>query len=292
MDTLAIEAFLAVVRHGSLTEAANSLFISQSTLSHRLVELERDVGMTLIDRGRGLRSLALTDCGKEFLMVAKRWEDLVQDTQQIQAQTKKLSLSIGAVDTFHTFVFPPLYQALRKHVPELSVRLKTYNSTELYLLVDRGEIDVAFPLLDLSLRNIVVQKFYAEPRVILRKEASPGKLNEFIAPESLDPEQEIFFEGDPTFHAWYQRWKGDRGYPSIRVDTVQLLLPLLNIDGTWAVVPMCLASKVVSMGSFAYYRLEDPPPERICYKIHAKYPRTSVKEGLAKLDACLAALFK
>ncbi|WP_244316228.1 helix-turn-helix domain-containing protein [Paenibacillus brasilensis] len=42
-----------MVRHGSLTEAASSLFISLSTLSHRLTQLEREVGMNLIDRGRG-----------------------------------------------------------------------------------------------------------------------------------------------------------------------------------------------------------------------------------------------
>ncbi|MHC1759278.1 MAG: LysR substrate-binding domain-containing protein [Negativicutes bacterium] len=292
MDTATIEAFLAVVRHGSLTEAANSLFISQSTLSHRLMELERDVGMTLIDRGRGIRSMTLTDCGKEFLLVAKRWENLVQDTQQIRSQTKKISLSIGAVDTFHSFVFPQLYQMLRKQMPELSLRLKTYNSTELYLQVDRGEIDVAFPLLDLSLRNIVVEKFYSEPRVILRKEQHPGNFNEFIDPECLDMDKEIFFEADPIFHAWYQRWKGERGYPTLRVDTAQLLLQLLNIEGTWSVVPLCVANKIVSTGSFSYYRLHEPPPERVCYKIRTQWPKASVLEGIAKLDSCLALLFK
>jgi len=292
MDTLAIEAFLAVVRHGSLTEAANSLFISQSTLSYRLAELERDVGMTLIDRGRGLRSLTLTDHGKEFLLVAKRWGDLVQDTHQIRSRSKKITLSIGAVDTFHSFVFPPLYQMLREKAPELNLRLKTHNSTELYLQVDRGEIDVAFPLLDLSLRNIVVQKFYTEPRVILRKEKYPGKSNEFIDQKCLDPDKEIFFEADPIFHTWYQRWKGESGYPALRVDTAQLLLQLLNIEGTWSIVPLCIANKIVSTGSFAYYQLEESPPERVCYKIQAKEPATSVIEGISKLDSCLAFLFK
>jgi DNA-binding transcriptional LysR family regulator len=292
MDSLAIEAFLAIVRHGSLTEAANSLFISQSTLSHRLAELEKDVGMILIDRGRGLRTVALSDCGKEFLIVAKRWENLLQDTKQIQSRTKDILLSIGAVDTFHTFVFPPLYQALREHTPKLNVRLNTHNSTELYLQVDRGEIDVAFPLLDISLRNIVVQKFYAEPRVLLRKEALPGTHNDFIDLGSLNPEREIFFEADPAFHSWYLRWKGERGYPPLRVDTAQLLIPLLNIEETWAIVPLCLAIKIASTGLFSYYHLEDPPPERICYKIQAKYPKASALEGIRILDSYLTSLFK
>ncbi|MDF2499652.1 MAG: transcriptional regulator, LysR family [Anaerosporomusa subterranea] len=290
MNTIEIEAFLAILRHGNLTEAAKALFISQSTLSHRLFELEREVGMSLIERGRGGKSLVLTDYGKQFLLIAKRWENLVQDTKRLQSQTNNLSLSIGAVDTFHTFIFPPLYQALCEHMPKINLNLKTHNSTELYLQVDRGEIDVGFTLLDLPMRNITVQKIYTERRVVLRKEKSTNKCDDFIDPESLDPAGEIFFVGDTAFHTWYQCWKGEKGYPSLQVDTTQLLLLLLNKVGNWSIVPMCIAQKLVSMGSYSYYRLEDPPPERICYKIQSKYLNASVAEGIGILDSYLASV--
>lgn len=291
MDTVMIEAFLAVIRHGSLTGAANALFISQSTLSGRLAELEREVGMILIDRGRGMRTLALTNKGKEFLVVAKRWEDLVQDTKRIQSRTQSTTLSIGAVDTIHTYVLPSLYQTLRECGKDVNVRLKTHNSTELYLQVDRGEIDVAFTLLDLPMRSIVVQKFYSEPRVVLRREIPLRKINAFIDADSLNPADEIFFEGDPAWHTWYQRWKDKSGYPSLQVDTAQLLIPLLHNDGAWTIVPQCIAQKMVTMGSFAYYQLTDPPPERICYKIQSKYPKSSSIEGIKLLNICLDSLF-
>ena len=291
MDSLGIKAFLAVVRHGSLTEAANSLFLSQSTLSNRLAELEREVGMTLIDRGRGLRSLVLTECGKEFLLVAKRWEDLLQDTKRIQSRAKDLTLAIGAVDTIHTFVLPPLYQALRDSEEQIKLRVRTHNSTELYFQVDRGELDVAFPLQDLPMKNIDVQKFYAEPRVVVRRELSPGECNKPIEPADLDPTKEIFFEADPVFQRWYDRWRGDRDYPVMQVDTAQLLLPLLNHLGSWSIVPLCMAQKFAASGTFSFYRLENPPPERICYKIHTKSPRSSVKKALSILDLYLKALF-
>lgn len=291
MDTLEIEAFLAIVRHGSLTEAANSLFISQSTLSHRLAELERELGMTLIERSRGVRSLTLTDYGTEFLAISKRWEGFVQDINRIRSRAKNITLSIGAVDTFHAFFFPPLYQALRECKPAIDLRLQTHNSTELYLQVDRGEIDVAFPLLDLPMRNIIVRKFYTEPRVVLRRETSPHIGNRSISIENLDPEEEIFFEGDSAFHTWYERWKGGRGYPSLQVDTAQLLLPLLNKEGAWAIVPLCIARKMVPLGLFTYYQLNNPPPERICYRIQSKFPRTAAVEGISILDSYLDAAF-
>jgi DNA-binding transcriptional LysR family regulator len=291
MDTLGIEAFLTVVRHGSLTEAANSLFLSQSTLSHRLAELEREVGVSLIDRGRGLRSLTLNDYGKEFLVIAKRWDDLMQDTKRIQSRTKNLSLFIGAVDTIHTFLLPPLYQILRENVQNISIRMKTHNSTELYLKVDSGEMDVAFTLLNLPMRNMSVKKFYTEPRVVLRKEISAGKCNGIIDLDSLDMTKEIYFEGEPMFQEWYSHWKRDKGYPSISVDTAQLLFPLLNSEGTWSIVPLCMAQKLVSTGKFSYYRLENPPPERVCYKIQSQYPKTKALESLKILDECLDSFF-
>ncbi|MDU4961625.1 MAG: LysR family transcriptional regulator [Sporomusaceae bacterium] len=287
MNTIEIEAFLAIIRHGNLTEAAKALFISQSTLSHRLLELEKEVGVNLIERGRGGKSLVLTDYGKKFLVLARRWEGLVQETGQIRLQTNPITLAIGAVDTFHTFILPPVYQALSAHTPTISLDLKTHNSTELYLQVDRGEIDVGFTLFYLPMRNITVEKFYTEPRVVLRSEQSPGASGGVIAPADLDPASEIFFVGDTAFHSWYQCWKGAKGYPALRVDTTQLLLSLLNRPGYWSIVPMCIAQKLASMGAYAYYRLEDSPPQRICYKIQSQYPKPGVLEGIRILDGYL-----
>lgn len=290
MNTLEIEAFLAILRHGNFTAAAKALFISQSTLSNRLSELERELGWSLIERGRGGKVLTLTDYGKQFLLIAKRWENLMEDTRRLQTKAGGLTLSIGAVDTFHSFIFPPLYRALREHAPKIDLTLKTHNSTELYLQVDRGEIDVGFTLQDLPMKNIAVTKFYTEPRVVLRKERSPLGQSGFIGLEDLDAAGEIFFVGDAAFHTWYQGWKGERGYPFLHVDTTQLLLQLLSEEGNWSVVPLCIARKLVSLGSYASYRLADPPPERICYKIQPKYPRAGVAEGIAILDAYLDAV--
>ncbi len=287
MDTLGIQAFLAVVSYGSVTEAANSLFLSQSTLSHRLAELEREVGVNLIERGRGQRSLSLTAYGQEFLTIARRWEDLIHDTNQIQSRVSNPTLAIGAVDTIHTYVLPPFYRALRACGREINLRLRTHNSTQLYFQVDRGELDIAFPLLDLPMRNIIVEKFYTEARVVIRREQVPGKGDNFIDPAVLDPAHEVFFEGDPAYRAWHDRWKGKKGPPPLEVDTTQLLLPLMSNHGSWAIVPLCMAKKLAATGDFAYYLLEDPPPERICYKIRPLYPKASVTESLNLFQQCL-----
>ncbi len=289
MNTSEIEAFLAILQHGNLTEASKSLFISQSTLSHRLAELEKKIGMILIERGRGGKSLTLTHSGKQFLLIAQRWENLMQDTKQLQLQLNELSLTIGAVDSFHLFIFPRLYQALINHTPKINLNLKTYNSAELYLLVDRGEIDVGFTLLDLPMRNITVEKIYSEPRVVLFKEENPTKTikNGFVQLNDLDPNKEIFFVGDNAYHIWYQQWKKGKEYPSLQVDTTQLLLLLMTEVQSWSVVPLCIARELVLAGPYSYSFLDNAPSGRTCYKIHSKYLPSNTTKGLEILDLYL-----
>ena len=288
MNTTAIEAFLAIMRHGNLTEAAKALFISQSTLSHRLTELEKEVGMTLIERERGGKTVLLTDSGKEFLTIAKRWDNLVNDTRRIKDKRKDITLRIGAVDSFHAFVFPPLYKALSEHSPHINLEFRTHNSTELYMQLDRGEIDVGFPLVELPMKNIVTQKIYTEPRLVVRREMNAGNEIKLINLNELDGAEEIFFVGDEEFNARYQELKGAEGYPRLWVDTVHLLLLLLNKVGRWSILPQCIAESLIGTDDYAVYRLNESVPKRICYKIQARQPRTCAVEGLNIIARYLA----
>ena len=74
MTDMEIETFLTVLRCGSMTAAAQALYITQPTLSARLQTLEDEVGTPLFVRGKGLRRLELTDAGSRFLPLAQRWQ--------------------------------------------------------------------------------------------------------------------------------------------------------------------------------------------------------------------------
>ena len=67
MTDMEIETFLTVLRSGSMTAAAQALYITQPTLSARLQTLEDEVGTPLFVRGKGLRRLELTEAGTRFL---------------------------------------------------------------------------------------------------------------------------------------------------------------------------------------------------------------------------------
>ena len=63
MNNTDMETFWAVLEHGTLTAAAEALFITQPTLTNRIQSLEAEVGAQLFHRGKGIRHIELTEAG-------------------------------------------------------------------------------------------------------------------------------------------------------------------------------------------------------------------------------------
>ena len=65
MNNTDMETFWAVLEHGTLTAAAEALFITQPTLTNRIQALEAEVGAQLFRRGKGIRHIELTEAGSD-----------------------------------------------------------------------------------------------------------------------------------------------------------------------------------------------------------------------------------
>ena len=66
MTKAELEAFLAVLQYGSISAAAERLFITQPAMSRRMKSMEEELGYSLFERGRGQRSVELTENGKRI----------------------------------------------------------------------------------------------------------------------------------------------------------------------------------------------------------------------------------
>ena len=79
MELRVLEYFLALTREGSVSAAAEALHISQPTLSRQLMELERELGSTLFERGR--HGVTLTEEGMLLRRRASEIVDLARITE-------------------------------------------------------------------------------------------------------------------------------------------------------------------------------------------------------------------
>ncbi|WP_328331762.1 MULTISPECIES: transcriptional regulator CynR [unclassified Streptomyces] len=138
---------LAVAEHGSFTRAAEDLRISQPTLSQQIKQLERGVGVQLLDRTG--RSVRLTDAGQAYEHYARRAlrdlaaaERAVSDVQDLSRGTLRLAVT----PTFTAYLIGPLIAELHTRHPgiALDVREMTQDHIESALLADGLDLGIAF----------------------------------------------------------------------------------------------------------------------------------------------------
>lgn len=292
MYTLGIEVFLAIVRAQSISRAAEMLNLAQSTTSKRLKVLEQELGTSLIERGKGLKSIHLTPAGEAFIELAERWDLLLHETQVLQSSNPKLSLSVGTLDSINYAVFPWLYQQLNQHLPKISLRVITGHSSDFYDLIDCRKVDVAFTLEEMEHPNVMVKRCYSEPMVGLRI-ATPSRLKtEFVHPHELDPNYELYVPWSPSYQIWHNQWWNPLAPGRVRLDTAQLILSFLYNPQQWTIVPLSVAKKSLLHSNLDIFHLSEAPPERTCYKITHKYPKTSTVESLTIFDNYLHTLLQ
>jgi LysR family transcriptional regulator, regulator for metE and metH len=107
LDRHHYETLVAIVEHGSLTAAARALSVGQSSLSHRLAEAERRVGIALFER-RPARALQLTPAGLVLVQAAQRaLPELVRAEADVgrltNAPSKIVRIGVGSYDCYHWF---------------------------------------------------------------------------------------------------------------------------------------------------------------------------------------------
>lgn len=278
-----IQAFLAVVSQQSLTKAAESLHLAQSSVSHRLKNLEQELDLVLIQRGKGLKTITLTPAGEDFILVAEKWIQLLLETQSLKGRTR-LSLSIGAVDSVNTYVLPNLYQQIICQCPMMRLHIYTQNSKDLYDLMEQRVLDVAFVLHERIIKNIQVVPFFAEPMVVIRLALPEHLVLPEIDPQQLNPGDELYHAWFPAYELWHNKWWDPFQSSHIQVSNGPMVLPLLRTPKQWAIVPLSIAQSKAKTNLYTIQRLTDPPPDRICYKLTHNFAKSRTKEAVAIFD--------
>lgn len=156
-----LQYFLAAAESLHFSKAAESLFVTQSTLSHQLAELEAQLGVPLFERhGKAVR---MTQAGEIFRGYARRSMEEIEAGFNALAELEGLQrgeLRVGINQAFVTRLAPPilreflgLYPGVRLHVSDLSTRQIERQLAE--GLLDLGLAIVASATEDVELEPIL-----------------------------------------------------------------------------------------------------------------------------------------
>ena len=287
MRTDDVKTFLRVVRVKTLDRCAQEMHVAQSTVSKRLQRLEENLGMRLLERHKGSRSVTLTRSGAAFVEIANRWVDVQEEVHRLHSVTGQLPLSIGTLGSMNMAFFTGIYRELLRQRPALRIKILQRHSDEMYTLVEKRVLSVGFTLLDLYNPSVYVRPCYKEPLVGIRYAASPTHKERTVRVENLDPEHELYMNWCDSLRVWHdQHW--DPSAPGqVRADSVNVLFDLLHEPGQWAIFPYTLARSCLRRGDVEMFRLSPEPPERTCYAITHKYLSEDTRDALALFNACL-----
>lgn len=287
MDQETLVTFLTIVSTNSVSKAAEQLYVSQSSVSKRLQQLESELGVSLITRKKGTRGVVLTPAGLAFLPVAEQIIDLCQQSLEMRDGCSRTKLSVASVDSLNASVLAPVYRSLLQRDPSINLSITTNLSVQIYNFVEQYSCDVGFVTINLQRPNVVVEPFIKQHfKLIYYSSRDPG-FNGPVSTEELDPTREVFQPWGSVFRQWHERqFPGSRQY--IRFDTVSMMMSeLLMEDGRWTIVPDTIADTLLHTPCYHVALLKNPPPYRTCYKIKNLFPKKENRQAIELFESVL-----
>ncbi|MDD9890596.1 MAG: hydrogen peroxide-inducible genes activator [Gammaproteobacteria bacterium] len=139
----------AVAEYKHFSKAAQACFVTQSTLSAAIQELESQLGVAIFERSK--KSVLITPIGEQLLKQARLILGEVEDFVSL-AKTQEEALAgdirLGVIPTIAPFLLPHLLKELRSNYTKLKLFLKEDISAQLYQQLLQGQLDLiilAFP---------------------------------------------------------------------------------------------------------------------------------------------------
>lgn len=279
-----VETFLAAVSCGTISAAAQSLFVSQSTVSSRIQQLEQELGISLLIRKKGHRTIELTSYGKEFIPIASQWASLWKDTQNLKHKADLKTLRIAGVDAINNYTLLPFYRQQMHQQPNTRLSINTFHSTEINGRVQSRDMDIGF-VFSRRIRypEVVSKPIYRELMYLVCRRDSP--YHDGIYPRELNVCNEVFLRWGQDHQQWHDRYWDPAELPLITVNTGSMIQHYLTEPAHWAIAPMSVVQVICRSGELVWHRMQDGPSPRICYQLTNRYPKTSHQEAIERFTA-------
>ena len=260
-----IEVFLAVTKLGSVSAAAQALYITQPAVSRHIRALEENLGCTLLVRGRGKRQIELTSQGRAFVPVAEKWRLLWQEAREAVAPSQPQALRVASVGSLSTYLLPPVFRDFLS--PGRALTFHNYHSREAYEYVAQGLVDIALISDHMYHPHVETIPVFRSPMVLV---SGPGPdWPEPVHPSVLDPAKEFRLPWNPEYDLWHSFWFSTAAVPRAVLDQMSLLEEFFswqdNWPDSWAIVPAVVAVPLAQRLSLMVRTLESGPAGEIIY---------------------------
>lgn len=175
MNTKQFQYVLTLAHEGSFSRAADTLNITQPSLSQYIKKIEREIGLELFDRTNG--DIRLTDAGRVYIEAGKKILDIehqMENSFTDLADHKTGSLIIGAAPYRAASMMPVIAQRFQSLHPGMHLIVREGTTAELVEGMEHGEYDLALTLLPIDKRLFNYEKVVEEELILAVPRSYPA----------------------------------------------------------------------------------------------------------------------
>ena len=190
-----LQYLVALHEHGHFGRAAEASFVSQSTLSAGIRELESLLGVTLVERSR--RVVRFTALGNQVVEKAHR---VLRETEEladlVQAAGKPLAgqLRMSVIPTIAPFMLPRFLPRLRKERPDLELFLREETSHDAVESLQHGRVDCVLLALPFATGEVEMAHIADDPLYVAFPKDDPRDPPETVTADMIDDGRLLLLE--------------------------------------------------------------------------------------------------
>ena len=189
-----LQYLVALRRFGHFGRAAEACFVTQSTLSAGLRELETLLGITLVERTR--RVVRFTALGEKIadkaIKVLRETEELA-DMARAQGRPLHGELRMGVIPTIAPFLLPTMLPRLREQWPALKLYLREETSGAACEALHRGQLDCVLLALPFACGEIDSAMLFDDPLFVAYPQGEAPDAKE-VAADEIDESRLLLLE--------------------------------------------------------------------------------------------------
>jgi LysR family hydrogen peroxide-inducible transcriptional activator len=189
-----LQYLVALREHGHFGRAADACFVTQSTLSAGLRELESLLGVTLVERTR--RVVRFTALGEKIADKALR---VIRESEELAALARSPGrplhgeLRLGVIPTIAPFLLPAMLPRLRSQWPDLKLYLREETSQAACEALHRGQLDCVLLALPFACGD-VESVALLDDRLFVAFPAGEAPPDELVEVDSIDENRMLLLE--------------------------------------------------------------------------------------------------
>lgn len=290
MNSELLQTFLKIVEYRQISQAAESLYITQAAASNRLTRMESLLGVKLINRVKGNNTISLTSYGQQLVPIAQQWLQLTRQVNGLKEMADYHTIRIGSSVEVDQAILANILPPLLQDDSLLRFHLQIASDTDIYNLVDNDLVDIGVSFVESSRHKIVTHRLGEERLVLITapKSTYPDQLEA----NSLSRYDEVFIPYNDSFCKWHDLCWEDKFPPLAQLASAIDVPHYLISEHSWALVPESMAQFFLAHNfAIRILKLLETPPSLPLISI-TKSDKASSPEVKRFVLNAQAALFK